>query len=242
MVALDYWVRAADFRGPLEELTEAARSNDVPLSEVPVAGLVMDFARHLDSRGDELPLGVASEYLMMFSELIRLKIRLMLPGDDTGESVEDLEGPGEEERGFFQRVARRLRVQARQRARLYDTEPDVPQSVQDGVTNYQEVTLFELLQAFGNLLETQVEKPLPDLELTNEYSTEERIEWMKQEVPEGHRRAFLELMSERPTREEIIVTFLAILHLVKSRRLRLIRPEEGGTIQVLGLDSDDSDE
>lgn len=240
---IGYEVQTAGFQGPLEELADAARSQDVPLREVSLTALVMDFAQHLDSRAEELPLGPASEYLMVFSELVRIKCRFMVPSDDPDEEPDEkLEELREQEVGFFQEVAGQLRQQAEKRSRLYDTEPEVPDDVRDGVTNYQEVTLFELLQAFQEILDTQVEKEFPDVEVTDEYNTEDRIEWMKDSVPVGERRGFRDLISPQPTREEIIVTFLAVLHLVKAGRLRLVRAQTGGDIQVLGTDDDETRE
>ncbi|MFB6357002.1 MAG: segregation/condensation protein A, partial [bacterium] len=153
--------------------------------------------------------------------LIRIKTRILLP---TAEEEDEEEIERElESQGFFQQVAGNLKERYSRRARLYDTRPDLPETVESGDTQYREVTLFELIEAFQKIQATQQDNTMTEVEITNEFDTHERMEYLLERVQEPRPIPFQELLSEAPTREEVIVTFLAILQLVKQEDLRLVR-------------------
>lgn len=215
-----YQVSTGNFRGALEELRVSARGEDVALHEINLSGLIEDFSHHIE---DRLSLNVnqISGYLLLFSELIRLKTRLLLPR----EQEKDLE---EEERdlqnqGFFQQAADLLWDRAQLRFRLYETRPDLPEKVTSGSTEYREVTLFELIKAFQKIRVTQNESSMPTLEITNEFDTLEQMDYILKLADSPDPLPFRALLRDQPTREEIIVTFLAILQLVKQNDLRIVR-------------------
>ncbi len=228
-----YEVFYGGYRGPLQGLLESSRSEDVKLSKLNLTELINDFSYYLRTH-PELQVNVSSEYLLIFSELVRIKTRELLPGDEEPED-EEPEGPEDrEDRRFYQEVSERLREQAEQRSRLYESTPDsLPEEVRDGQTEYREVTLYELIEAFRDIMATTREEKTPDIELTNEYETAGQMEYVLTRTSAGAPVDFRDLLSSAPSREEIIVTFLAILQLVKQDDLRLIQAVSGGSIKVV---------
>jgi len=232
----DYGVRLEDFQGPVDALLEAARCQDVGLSRVDLASLIRDFGRHVRDRPGWAVRGV-SAYLLVFSELIRIKTRLLLP--DEQEEEPDGEETNTEADGDLVRAATRtLRERARRRARLYGVgPPELPDDVTAGSTEYREVTLVELIRSFQKLMATDRDSAAPDLKITDEFDTEERMEYILRALSGQRAYPFEGLLSREPTREEIVVTLLAILQLVKQNDLRLVRPIEGGTIRLVRVSS-----
>lgn len=228
-----YEVYHREYTGPLEGLLESSRKQDVVLSQVDISELIADFHRSLKSEPDR-SVNVLSEYLLIFSELIRIKTRDLLPDEnhepeDKSEEFEEGEG-----REFYELMSKQLKNQADARSQLYESTPDsLPQEVRQGETRYREVTLYELIEAFRNIMVTTREESTPDIELTNEYETSERMEFILGRVNENAPVRFDNLLSSTPSREEVIVTFLAILQLVKQDDLRLIQAVSGGSIQVV---------
>lgn len=231
--SVGYEVFYGEYRGPLQGLLESCRSEDVKLSQLDLTALINDFSAFLRNHPG-LRVNVSSEYLLIFSELVRIKTRELLPGDDEPQEDEP-EGPEDrEDRQFYQEVSERLREQAEQRSRLYESTPDsLPEEVRDGQTEYREVTLYELIEAFRDIMATTREKQTPDIELTNEFETADQMEYVLARTEGGSPIDFRELLSSTPSREEIIVTFLAILQLVKQDDLRLIQAVSGGSIKVV---------
>jgi segregation and condensation protein A len=231
--SVGYEVFYEGYRGPLEGLLESCRSEDVQLSQLDLTELIDDFSYYLRNH-PELRVNVSSEYLLLFSELVRIKTRELLPGDEEPEDDEP-EGPEErEDRQFYQEVSERLREQAEQRSRLYESTPDsLPEAVREGRTEYREVTLYELIEAFRDIMATTRENKTPNIELTNEFETADQMEYVTARAEDGSPVDFRDLLSSTPSREEIIVTFLAILQLVKQGDLRLIQAVSGGSIKVV---------
>lgn len=233
---LDYEVYHTEFQGPLDSLLEASRSQDVPLSKIDLSRLIDEFSNHLSSRTGS-SVNRMSRYLLVFSELVRIKTRLLLPGDDEDEPEEELEGTDRESEQFYKVVSDQLKSKAKQRAQLFESQPDsLPETVQAGETKYREVTLYELMQAFQKIVATTRESQAPDIELTNEFETADQMEYILEIVNDRRRVPFVALLSSSPSREEVIVTFLAILQLVKQDDLRLLQPVSGGKIEVLHPD------
>lgn len=234
-----YQVYTEDFQGPLDELRDAARGHDVPLSQLNLSRLISDFMVHLENRRS-WNVNHVSVYLLVFSELIRLKTHLLLPDDEENEDPEEEEGDLESQ-DFFQRAADVLWDRAEFRSRLYETKPDLPETVRSGQTEYREVTLFELIKAFQKVQVTRKESTDPSIEITDEYNTVERMEHIMAMADGPDPLPFTELLSSEPTREEIIVTFLAILQLVKQNDLRIVREVGGEQIYIVqpGGDSDE---
>lgn len=230
---LSYEVFHTEYHGPLQGLLDASRAQDVALSRLDIRELINDFSEYLRSE-PELRVNVLSEYLLVFSELVRIKTRELLPGDD--EEVEETPDrpEGSEDRAFYERVSERLRDHAEERSRLYGSTPDsLPEEVRDGETRYREVTLYELIEAFRDIMATTRDKQTPDIEITNEFETSDQMEYVLDRVAGTGPVGFRELLSSTPSREEIIVTFLAILQLVKQDDLRLIMAVSGGSIKVV---------
>ncbi len=231
----DYGVCLAEFQGPVDALQDAARRQDVGLSRVNLSCLIRDFGRHVRDRPDW---GVrdVSAYLLVFSELIRIKTRLLLPEDEAEEADEDeAEEAGED---LIALAARTLRERARRRARMYDGHPpELPDEVTSGETHYREVTLVELIRSFQKLMRTEREPRTLNLKITDEFDTEERMEYIMDALSNRRPASFERLLSPQPTREEIVVTLLAILQLVKADDLRLVRPVDGGTIRLVAVSS-----
>ncbi len=237
---LEYHVYDEQYQGPLDSLLEAARKQDVELSRVSISRLLDEFVSHLDLRKD-WSVNSLSGYLLIFSELVRIKTRSMLP---SGEKVNDEKDTRqiEGEREFFLKLGGRLREKARQRSRMFDTRPDVPEKVESGETQYEEVTLFELIKAFRQVMATRREgSNLPDFELTDNFQVEERKEHILSLTADGKKIPFTRLLSSKPGREEVIVTFLALLQLVKNEKLSIIRERNSEEIFVMGNEKADED-
>lgn len=239
MVTVEYEVYHNEFQGPLDSLLEASRSQDVPLSKINIARLIDDFSDHLSVQTDR-SVNRVSRFLLVFSELVRIKTRLLLPSEEDEESVEELDSSEQESEEFYRVVSDKLKSKAERRAQLFESTPDsLPDNVKAGETKYREVTLYELMQAFRKIVATTRESQEPDIELTNEFETADQMEYILEIVSDRERVTFDDLLSSSPSREEIIVTFLAILQLVKQDDLRLLQPMSGGRIEVLRSDQTD---
>jgi len=233
---MDYRVKLEVFEGPLDLLLHLIKKNEVDIYDIPIAVITQQYLSYLDLM-QTLNLDVAGEFLVMAATLIQIKSRLLLPPEETAEPEgEEMEDPREElvrrllEYKKFKEAAEELRrrevlwqdVFARQAPWEGDGEP---------LSYGQEATVFDLLSALQDILDRVREIPGVPLSL-EEITITEKINMILSCLAETETLAFEDLFAENTTRMEIIVTFLALLELVKQRLLRLWQPAPSGPIRI----------
>lgn len=233
---MDYQVKLEVFEGPLDLLLHLIKKNEVDIYDIPIAVITQQYLSYLDLM-QTLNLDVAGEYLVMAATLIHIKSRQLLPPEETAEPEgEEMEDPREElvrrllEYKKFKEAAEELRrrevlwqdVFARQAPWEGDGEP---------LSYGQEATVFDLLSALQDILDRVREIPGVPLSL-EEITITEKINMILSCLAETETLAFEDLFAASTTRMEIIVTFLALLELVKQRLLRLWQPAPSGPIRI----------
>jgi len=229
-----YTFRLEGFEGPLDLLLHLIQKNELDIFNIPIALITEQYLEYLQLM-KVLNLDVAGEYLLMASTLLHIKSRMLLPRSSQEEEEEE-EDPRAE------LVRRLLEYQKYKRAagelekrplldrdvfiRLTPTESQAPEEERI------EVNLFELLEAFQEVLKRV--KPEAVHEVTLEHlSVEDKIvEIMALLERENRSMAFHRLFPEQPSRRVVVVTLLAILELVKMKRIRIFQMAPFETIRI----------
>jgi segregation and condensation protein A len=232
-----YRVSLASFEGPLDLLLHLIKKHEVNIYDIPIALITEQYLAYL-SLMQELNLDLASEFLVTAATLIHIKSRQLLPrpeaiSEDTGEEIDPRDA-------LVQRLLDHQRFKAaaellHERETLRNaqwTRPDarVEAIAGEEVERELDVDLFGLLAAFRRVLERS--KAPPDVPLPpEETSIEGRIEQMLERLSETEACGFDDLFDDVATRGDLIVTFLALLEMV---RLKLVRAfqQGGGPIRI----------
>jgi segregation and condensation protein A len=232
----DYPVRLRVFEGPLDLLLHLIRKHEVDIYDIPIALITQQYLDYLDLM-QELDLDVAGEFLVMAATLIHIKSRTLLPRPDP--SQEDAEeDPREElirrllEHQKFKAAAELLHEREIQRGAQW-ARPDgrVTEIVGEAPEPEIEVDLFSLMAAFRQVLERARHRPhvlLPP----EQVSIETRIEQLMARLSETEACGFEELFVDVETRAGMIVTFLALLEMIRLRRVRVFQQGNFGPIRV----------
>jgi len=211
---MDYKVKIEQFEGPLDLLLYLIKKDEINIYDIPIAKITqqyLDYIRVLEL----LNLELAGEFLVMASTLMRIKARMLLPSQ--GGEIEEEDDPRREliqqllEYQKFKEAAGRLETMEYQR-RLLFVRPDT----QDGESVIEvEYTynLFDLIAAFKKVLEkVQVRY----LEIRpEEISLEDKIELLKTRIDSASVLSFEDLFEPGATRMDLIVTFLALLEILR---------------------------
>jgi segregation and condensation protein A len=227
-------IRLANFEGPLDLLIHLIRKNDVNVYDIPI---VLITRQYLDTIGliEELNLDVAGEFLVMAATLIHIKSKMLLPRPETASAAE-----GEEEDPRDALVRRLLEHQKFKAAAelLHDREtlrsaqymrPDsrVAEAAGDDYEPELEVDLFGLLAAFRGVLERATRRPRMVIP-PEQISIEDRMRQVLGRLSETEALGFEDLFADGDgSRPFMIVTFLAMLEMI---RLKLIRVFQSGGI------------
>jgi segregation and condensation protein A len=232
-----YSVKLEAFEGPLDLLLHLIRKNEVNIYDIPIALITEQYLGYIELM-QELNLDVAGEFLVMASTLIHVKSRLLLPRADPAQVEDgDLEDPREA-------LVRRLLEHQKYKAAaelLHDREtlrsaqfmrPDasVAAAAGDDYEPELEVDLFTLLAAFRGVLQRakgRARMVLP----AEQISIEERIDQLLGRLSEHEACGFEDLFADGDgSRPFMIVTFLALLEMI---RLKLVRVFQGGSFGAI---------
>ena len=245
-----YAVKLPVFEGPLDLLLHLIRQNEVDITDIPVARIGRQYLDYLEMMR-ELNLDVAGEYLVMAATLALIKSRMLLPpepGEDDGEETD----PRAElvqrllEYQRFKEVAEGLGLRRRLGRDVFD-----PQGLElDSVPEYEreiEVGLFELLEAFRQVLRSADEKDptVHAVELeTEEFTVRERIYAVMELLEQNDSIEFTQIFEQPgqpagavPTKPLVVASFLAILELARLFALRIYQGvgDEGAPVGPIRL-------
>jgi segregation and condensation protein A len=226
-----YPVRLANFEGPLDLLLHLIKKSEVSIYDIPITLITAQYLEYIDLM-HEMNLDVAGEFLVMAATLIHIKSRLLLPRPDPAQ-----EDPGEDPREAlvrrllehqkFNAAAELLHERETLRSAQW-TRPDGPIAEIAGEPPEPEieVDLFSLISAFRAVVERAKQRPRVYLPM-EQIPIEDRIEQLLSRLSETEACGFEDLFADVQTRPGLIVTFLALLEMI---RLKLIRVFQSGVL------------
>ncbi|MDR9467007.1 ScpA family protein [Marinospirillum sp.] len=214
------------FEGPLDLLLYLIRKHNLDILSVNVAEITRQYMGYLDLM-QELQIELAGEYLVMAAMLAEIKSRSLLPRPPGVEDEDDEEDPRAQlirrllEYEQFKTAAERLEALPRQDRDLFPATPERPDLVIE--QRHPEVGLDELLKAFGRLL--QQSDLVAHHHVSREpLSTRERMSQVLEQLQTGTAyQAFDDLFDLKEGRPGLVVTFMALLELVKEQLVELVQ-------------------
>lgn len=228
-------IRLQSFEGPLDLLVHLIRKHEIDVHDIPIALITRQYLEYLDLM-QELNLDIASEFLVMASTLIHIKSRTLLPRPDPAQEDGEDEDPRDAlvrrlvEHQTFKTAAGLLHERQTLRGAQW-TRPDarIEEVAGDEYDPELEVDLFSLLAAFRTVLERARERP--PMPLPPEHiSIEARIDQLLERLSETEACGFEDLFDDVGSRPDMIVTFLALLEMI---RLKLIRVFQSGAFSPI---------
>jgi len=231
-----YPVRLRNFEGPLDLLLHLIKKDELDIYDIPIALVTQQYLEYLEVM-EELNLEVVGEFLVMAATLIHIKSRMLLPRPDPTQ-----DDPGEDPR---EALVRRLLEHRRFKAAaelLHEREtlrsaqwgrPDgrVADVVGEAPEPEIEVDLFSLMAAFRQVLERARQRPVLVLP-AEQIPIETRIDQLLARLSESEACGFEDLFVDVESRAGIIVTFLALLEMIRLKLVRVFQQANFGPIRV----------
>src|SRR5437868_2231934 len=231
-------VKLEMFEGPLDLLLHLIRKNEVSIHDIPIALITQQYLGAIELM-QELNLDVAGEFIVMAATLIHIKSKMLLPRPETAAGVEgEEEDPRDAlvrrliEHEKFKAAAGLLHEREELRAAQWP-RPDgsVAALAGDDYEPELEVDLFGLLSAFQAIVERAKARPkvlLPPEQLP----VEVRIEQLLARLSETEACGFEDLFADVQDRGGLIVTFLALLEMIRLKLVRVFQAGSFGPIRV----------
>jgi segregation and condensation protein A len=231
-------VRLETFEGPLDLLLYLIKKNEIDIYDIPISVITQQYLEYLETMKN-LNLDVAGEFLLMAATLLHIKSKMLLP------ATAEEEGEKEEEDPRAELVRRLLEYQRFKEAAqqlvkgpLLDREVFVRSFFGDALAEKEageevsgEVTLFDLLEVMKKVLEGLPAEEFQEISMEH-LNIKDKILHIMERLWEAESLAFTELYTASTSRREIVVTFLALLELLRLRMIRVYQGETFGPIRI----------
>ena len=223
-------LKLQDFEGPLDLLLHLIKESKMDIMNIEIESITnqyMDFIH----QNEKMNLEISSEYLVMASELLEIKSRLLIPSNQENEEEEE-EDPREElinrllEYQAYKDITHLLQEKELLRQDIYTKLPE-------NILNYKDeneeihanVNLDDLVKALQNYYQRKMDnKPLDTKVTMNEISVSSRRHDIKRILKDKKRVSFFELFPVL-SKDYIVATFLAVLEMARKRELRIVQEQ-----------------
>jgi segregation and condensation protein A len=236
-------VKLERFEGPLDLLLHLIKRDEIDIYDIPISHITQQYLGYLELMRS-FDLEVAGEFLVMAATLMRIKAKMLLPQPAASEE-EDEGDPREElvqrliEYRQFKEAAGTLKLHEDERRLLFERGM-VPSEDEAGPLPLAPATLFDLLDALNRVLARVPEHQVYEVR-AEAYDVEDKVALILRLVAEESVIRFSDLLMRCRARGEMIVTFIALLELVKLGQVTVMQSETFGDVSILARAPEGSD-
>lgn len=221
-------VSIPDFEGPLDLLLFFIKRDELDIYNIPIAYITQEFLSYIRVM-QMLDLELAGEFIVMAATLMQIKARMLLPKVETEEGEEEIDPRAEltqrllEYKRYKESAQELQQLELEQRERYFRNlfKYDVRRTpVEEDEDTLQDVTMYQLIKAFQRAMTNIPKKTVHEVR-TIPYTIEEQGLWLMKRFEERTRYNFSEILRDMQEKVQVIVTFIALLELMRARRIRV---------------------
>lgn len=234
---MHYVVNIDEFSGPLDLLLHLIKKDNIDIYDISLEKITNEYLEYI-KKMEEMNLDIASEYLVMASELIEYKSRSLLRQKDEEEIEQD---PKEElikrlvDYKKYKEVTETFRNLENLRSDIYTKTPSNISEYDESLKNDGLVSVDDLMEAFKKFLSRkEYEKPLNTKVTTKELSVSDRIIRIRDILKNKKEVNFIELFDEF-SKKYVVVTFLSILEMSKNNEIVIMQENNFENIIIKGV-------
>ena len=238
-------IKVANFEGPFDLLLHLIKKNKMNIYNVEIYKITNQYLAYLDTM-KEMDLEITSEFIVVAATLIEIKSKTLLPkikNNDKEEDEEDIEKKLLEKLILYKKIKAStlfFKDKYLNSGEVYSKKPEIIEEIKsDKDTNdsLKNISLLDLYRIYNNLLETYLNKQNKTTTIqkniqVDKYKIEDKIEYLKNTIPTGKIVAFDDLTLECECKLEYVVTFLALLELMKLKTVKVYQNEGFGNILI----------
>lgn len=235
-----YKISLQQFEGPLDLLLFFIRRDELDIYDIPISKITKEFIEYLHLL-EQLDLEVAGDFILMAATLMQIKVKLLLPRevDEKGEEIDpraDLVRALLEYKRYKEMSEELSFMEADQRKFNYrgNFEHDEKETQNDYNVLLKNITIYDLIKAFKNALLDKPAEPVHQIKKFN-VTIDEQMDYIMQKLEANNTIGFLELMLEIRERIKIVVTFIAMLEMVKAGKIGLRESPSLNDFIIYGL-------
>jgi segregation and condensation protein A len=232
-----YRVKLTEFEGPLDLLLFFIRRDELEITDIPISRITQEFLEYLHLMAS-LDLEVAGEFIVMAATLMQIKVRMLLPRDESAEGEEDpraeLVRRLVEYKRFKEMAAQMSGIEDQSRQVRYrrffsaDTRIRLAEEEDEGL---QEITLFNLIAAYKRALDNMPRRVIHEVQLLS-VSVDEQMSFILDFLRVNGPSSLLTMVTHMTEKIRIVVTVIALLELTKNKVISLSTTEGDDDIMI----------
>jgi segregation and condensation protein A len=235
-----YKIKLNEFEGPLDLLLFFLRRDELDIYDIPISRITKEFMTYLHLL-EQLDLEVAGDFILMAATLMQIKVKMLLPKeiDEKGEEVDPradlvkalLEYKRykemSEEMGFMEAGMRKYNYRG-------NFEEDTKLAPNDFESLLKNITIYDLIKAFKKVLLDKPTEPVHQIKKFN-ITIDEQISYILEKLKVKSTIGFIELMIDLQEKIRIVVTFIALLEMVKAGTIGLRESHNLNDFVIYGM-------
>ena len=237
---MKYIVKIDEFSGPLDLLLHLIKKSDIDIYDISIEEITEQYLKYINQM-EKLDIEVASEYLIMASELMLIKSNSLLPNNKLEDEDEELDEELTKENLInklieyqkYKEITKDFKDLEINRHKIYTKAPSNLTSItHTKIVNDTNITINDLVDAFSKFLERKdLEKPINTKITNKEYSVKKRKHDIKSYLQKRKKAEFKDLFDSY-NKSFIIVTFMSLLELAKENQISLTQKENFNNIYI----------
>ncbi len=237
-----YKIKLPVFEGPFDLLLFLIKKNEIDIYDIPIAQITREYLAYIELM-QSLDLEVAGEFIEMVATLILIKTRMLLP-QSNGDSVDEVEDPRMQltlqllEYKRFKEAAEKLQVREEKRRRYFPRNMKLyKQQIQKNRTGEEpeleiDATLFDLLTAFKRAMDNMRKITVHQVK-TFKVSLDDQVGYVLEQLTGKTHVFFSELVKAFNEKIYLVVTFMALLDLMKVNIISVKQSQVFGDIRIV---------
>ncbi len=233
---MGYAVSLNGFEGPLDLLIHLIKKEKIDIGDIAISEITHHYLEQI-KKWQELDLEIASEFVVMAARLLEIKAKSLLPGTKIEEEEEDLEAKLLQqlvEYKIFKEISGYLKEREAQELMAIYKDPEYIEK--DQVQEKLRIDPILLAEAFKKILAKEKTKipPTPHKVFAELFTIDEKIEIIAIELQKAGKKGlyFKDFLRPNMTREEVVVSLLALLEIVKTQEIKLLQECVFGDISI----------
>ena len=227
-----YRVELPFYEGPMDLLFHLIKKNEIDIYDIPIALITEQYLEYIEML-KVLNLDTIGDFLVMAATLMHIKSKMLLPPDPE-EEAEEID-PREElvkrliEYRKFKDAAEKLSGREQYYSELYDRDASIEELKKEEIL--LEVSVFDLISAFRNIVVRTKDKEFHEVTV-EKLTINDKISDIMEKLNFSKSLTLQQLFEEMDSKYEMVVTFLALLELIKLRLVKVVQKNPFATIEV----------
>ena len=232
-------IHLEQYEGPLDLLLDLIRKQQIDIKDIPIATITAQYLGYMD-QAREMDIDLGAEFVYMAATLIHIKSKMLLPRDPAlGPDSDSAEDPRQElvdrllEHERFKNAAEMLQQKRMLEENVW-SNPQMKAFVSEDDDPGLAITLFDLVKAFGEMLERARNRPTYEVEAAD-VTVSEMMHYLRDrfvEAGEGQPVFILRIFERQPSRRAMIALFLAVLEMVRMQAVVVTQKNLFGEIAL----------